>query len=205
MNDYLGATERLGRHFVDARSGSAGGQARLTSAMAEYRQIASRYWLMPHERWNAKRVIRHWYLSQRADQEWVMRRGPIEFTSIGVMQAWGMPGAILVVSGIGLLLATSGSYISYLTLYVGLGLILAALLRGLPLLAAVKRFQSTGNWRPTRLLIMPPGEGQTYAPPRVSGGPAPGDSRQLPPPPPPSPPPGPHKSHDYDGGEGSQA
>lgn len=118
--------------------------------LAEYRQIARRYRLLPHERLNAKRVIQYWYAPERRNPGWARERGPVEFTAVGAIQCWAIPGAVLVAAGIGLLLATGGAGVAYAVGYVGLGLLIVGILRGLPLLMAVRRFQATGDWRPAK-------------------------------------------------------
>lgn len=160
------------RVIVSGQVGPIGSDDEMYVVMAEYRQIARRYRLLPHERLNAKRVIRYWYGSERPNPGWARERGPVEFTSIGAIQCWAIPGAVLVVAGIGLVVGTGGADVAYNVGYVGLGLLIVGMVRGLPLLMAVRRFQTSGDWRPGRMRQTVPAGGRD-TPPRPADAPEP--------------------------------
>lgn len=125
--------------------------------------IAQRYHLLLPERLLARRFFEHWYSTpELAGSSTTLNNGPVALALMGVMYAWGIPGVVGVLLGIGSLVVSGGAAYAYWVLCIGSAMIAIGILRGLPGLSAIKKYQAERTVQ-----------------------------RQLPPPPPDAGPPGP--------------
>lgn len=110
---------------------------------SEFTRIARRYWLLPHERLIARRYFDRCYAPDRRDSALTRNNGPVGIVMLGATAyAWGLPGGLIGLVGLGLLVATGGAAFAYWLGCIGIAMCAIAVLRGLPALPEARRYQA---------------------------------------------------------------
>lgn len=131
-----------------------------SDVMAAFEPIARHYRLIFHERVVARRYYRYRYSTPelRGDPR-TADYGPVAVVLMGAYYAWGLPGWLLGMSGIGLLVASGGATYAYVILYIGIAMTVVSVARVAPQASARKRYQADRELQSRRLPPHPPGVG----------------------------------------------
>jgi hypothetical protein len=115
----------------------------------EFTPIARHYLLLPFERLVARRFFEHRYSTPELRKSpTTVQNGPVALVLMGAMYAWGVPGWLLGISGLAALVLSGGASYAHWMIGVGIAMIVVALLRGMPALAAMKLYQAERGQRP---------------------------------------------------------